>query len=523
MKKLLLSFAAFAGGIAMAFAGTGTEADPFSVSEIVKGTATGSGVYVQGYIVGSVDGQAYDTGCIFGTNNASNTNVLLADSSAEDDKAFCIPVQLPSGDVRTALSLQAHPQNLGHQVLLKGNITTYFSKNGLKDTSYYKWIGTAPEGGSSSGGSSSGGSSVDTNGSLLINLKTQSVFDLFEVEGNPLPDGLSYVWAYDATYGAKASAYVNSIRYETDVYLISPVVALSSTTPKAVINQAINFLGAASCTIYVREVNTAWTAVKCEPAPAGNSWTFAKGEVDLSDFAGKEIQFGFRYQSTSTDAPTWEIDNIYVWGTCEALDNSDDSPSYGDGIVEVWDRNLLPTFPSGTNTAPTEPTQYTSTETGITYTIMGCYINPGYLFVAGKTYPGAYISWTLECPLELLVMTTTGGCSTKPESQVNVYANDNLIGLYDANVQNSDVVVEIPEEYQAAGTVYKVESNTTACNQQFAKFNYTTYAEAGGGVEGIVAADGEAVYFNLQGVKVANPDHGIFIKVQNGKSSKVAL
>lgn len=35
--------------------------------------------------------------------------------------------------------------------------------------------------------------------------------------------------------------------------------------------------------------------------------------------------------------------------------------------------------------------------------------------------------------------------------------------------------------------------------------------------------DGEAVYFNLQGVKVRNPEHGIFVKVQNGKASKVIL
>lgn len=41
------------------------------------------------------------------------------------------------------------------------------------------------------------------------------------------------------------------------------------------------------------------------------------------------------------------------------------------------------------------------------------------------------------------------------------------------------------------------------------------------GVEGIGAEEGEAVYFNLQGVRVANPEHGIFVKVQNGKAVKV--
>ncbi len=40
-------------------------------------------------------------------------------------------------------------------------------------------------------------------------------------------------------------------------------------------------------------------------------------------------------------------------------------------------------------------------------------------------------------------------------------------------------------------------------------------------VASIAAANGEAVYFNLQGVRVANPENGLFIRVQNGKAVKV--
>lgn len=42
-------------------------------------------------------------------------------------------------------------------------------------------------------------------------------------------------------------------------------------------------------------------------------------------------------------------------------------------------------------------------------------------------------------------------------------------------------------------------------------------------VEGIEVEAAEAVYFNLQGVKVANPENGVFVKVVNGKASKVVL
>ncbi len=41
------------------------------------------------------------------------------------------------------------------------------------------------------------------------------------------------------------------------------------------------------------------------------------------------------------------------------------------------------------------------------------------------------------------------------------------------------------------------------------------------GIAGIEAENGEAVYFNLQGVRVENPENGIFIRVQNGKAVKI--
>ena len=41
------------------------------------------------------------------------------------------------------------------------------------------------------------------------------------------------------------------------------------------------------------------------------------------------------------------------------------------------------------------------------------------------------------------------------------------------------------------------------------------------GVESIVVSQGEVEYYNLQGVRVANPENGVFIKVQGGKATKV--
>lgn len=53
----------------------------------------------------------------------------------------------------------------------------------------------------------------------------------------------------------------------------------------------------------------------------------------------------------------------------------------------------------------------------------------------------------------------------------------------------------------------------------------TTYINNGTtvSVEGIEVAEGEAQYFNLQGVKVLNPENGLYIKVVDGKATKVVI
>ena len=52
---------------------------------------------------------------------------------------------------------------------------------------------------------------------------------------------------------------------------------------------------------------------------------------------------------------------------------------------------------------------------------------------------------------------------------------------------------------------------------------YVSGLDGGSGVEGIEVEEAAPIYFNLQGVRVANPENGIFIVVKGGKSSKVAF
>lgn len=52
--------------------------------------------------------------------------------------------------------------------------------------------------------------------------------------------------------------------------------------------------------------------------------------------------------------------------------------------------------------------------------------------------------------------------------------------------------------------------------------NNTLNATTGGtAVDSLIATDAAPVYYNLHGVKVDNPEHGIFIRMSNGQASKV--
>lgn len=118
----------------------GTETAPISVAQAIAAYVEGKSneAWVEGWIVGTYTSAARDSGT-FGLENASNTNLMLAPSADCTDASLCIPVQLPAGDLRTALSLKAVPDNLGKHVKLKGNIEKYFLGAGLKSTSVYSF------------------------------------------------------------------------------------------------------------------------------------------------------------------------------------------------------------------------------------------------------------------------------------------------------------------------------------------------------------------------------------------------
>lgn len=115
--------------------GDGSANKPFDASQVIGG-ATGSNMWVTGYIVGAVNDKSISDAA-FTAPFLLKTNILIAATASETDVSKCVPVQLPAGAVRDALNLIDHADLLGKQVTLKGNLENYFGQPGLKGVSAY--------------------------------------------------------------------------------------------------------------------------------------------------------------------------------------------------------------------------------------------------------------------------------------------------------------------------------------------------------------------------------------------------
>ena len=130
--------------------GEGTIENPYTADDILLLNNTKTGNYwVKAYIVGQVNGASISGGAEFdapfsgstntdGTTNSYNTNLLIAASATESNHSNCVPVQLPSGALRTGLNLPENPDMDSQEILVYGKLEAYFSVAGIKGTSYAK-------------------------------------------------------------------------------------------------------------------------------------------------------------------------------------------------------------------------------------------------------------------------------------------------------------------------------------------------------------------------------------------------
>lgn len=108
----------------------------YSVAE-AKQHAGQEDVWVYGYIVG---GDLSSSKCSFSAPFSSRTNLVLAGKSSVKEKSSCLSVQLAKGKIRDALNLVDHPELLGRQIYLRGDIVeAYYGIPGIQNITEYEF------------------------------------------------------------------------------------------------------------------------------------------------------------------------------------------------------------------------------------------------------------------------------------------------------------------------------------------------------------------------------------------------
>lgn len=133
-------------------------------------------------------------------------------------------------------------------------------------------------------------------------------------------------WAW-GTFGgdtyARISGFAGGAVANQD-WLVSPSIDLSGENGSITLklDQILNFQGDSEwgtnlrivySTDYSGDVAAAtWTGIDLDNYPAGNNYDIASGTGSMNDAAGKTINLGFYYQSTTDFAALWEIVDIAI-------------------------------------------------------------------------------------------------------------------------------------------------------------------------------------------------------------------
>lgn len=296
--------------------GTGAWDDPYYVWQVLAGVQIEAVNYsygwVHGYVVGYIDtskGAKLNATTATFAKGGVNSNILLAASPDEKNWEKCIPVQLNWGTDARDLSLGNANSKLGTEVCVYGLTgNKYRTVYGVRDCSFYAY---GAEGYPIEG---PGGSDSEPVAKFLESALGDCTIDNVMA----LPEGVNFIWEWSSQYKcAKATGFIGSKNYPSDSYLVTPEITLGEN-PYATLDQALNYLRGGQISdnvgIYVREgTDGEWKEAAYNNPPDGSSFTFVTSPIDLDEYAGKTVQIGLRYRSTSSSSTTWEVKNLLIY------------------------------------------------------------------------------------------------------------------------------------------------------------------------------------------------------------------
>jgi len=300
--------------------GDGTQASPYNSLQVIAKNPTStseaveSGVWVKGYIVGSMPAEGtYIDKTIFGPAAELKTNIVIAPTADCTDASKCVGLQLPNNDIRSTLNLMEHPENIGKAVAVKGDIMKYCGGPGVKNITAYEF---------------EGGGTVDPTpdpvGSVLFSTTFQDgTLGQFTVE-NKVESAFSGWYAKTNGYPqcAMANSYVNGANVAAESWLISPAINLAGCSELSMsVKHAFGWYFPTAqdefCTVLVQADGGEWTALTLTnyPPQKDGNWTdFVENTFDFNAYAGKTIRVAFRYVNDGAKSRAWELQDFQITG-----------------------------------------------------------------------------------------------------------------------------------------------------------------------------------------------------------------
>ncbi|MFV0545025.1 MAG: DUF6359 domain-containing protein [Bacteroides sp.] len=332
--------------------GEGTKENPYDIASAMK-KQDNSEAWVMGYIVGAVNDISIETSAVFAAPFTKSSNILIAASKDETDYKKCIAVQLLTGDVRSALNLLDHADNLGKAVIISGKLTKYFGVAGIKETSAAILDGVEIGGSGPVDGNNPLGLS-DANPVNTFSANFEDVVDKTDyaltgwsnayVQGNRKWQGT----VFNTDKYIKATAYGTTEGQVYETWFATPAFTVNNVKDKKILFDCTVafYVETSSLKVYFLElVNGVMnkTEINVAGIPITGSYAWAKDlTIDLTPFAGKVGFIGFQYigQGGKSSA-TYCLDNIR---TSDVQGGGQEPPTPSDKVVVTANQAYVESF-----------------------------------------------------------------------------------------------------------------------------------------------------------------------------------